>query len=39
VFLRKNVILRELCLQKVQECDSKGFAGLEATFTQDGSTD
>jgi hypothetical protein len=39
VFLRKDVILRELRLQKVQEFDSKGFAGFEATFTQYGSTD
>jgi hypothetical protein len=39
VFLRKNVILGELDLERMQECDSKEFAGFAAMFTKDGSTD
>jgi hypothetical protein len=37
-FLRKNVILGELGVREVQECDSKGFAGLGVTFTKELST-
>ena len=33
-FLRKSVILRGLEVREVQECDSKGFAGWKATFTE-----
>ena len=37
LFLRKNVILGELRVENVQECDSKEFAGLGATFTKQSS--
>ena len=39
MFLRKDVILGELCATKVQECDFKGFTGFGAMFTKDYSTD
>ena len=38
-FLRKNVIPGELEATKVQECDSKAFAGWAARFTRELSTD
>ena len=36
VFWRKDVILWELCVGDVQECDSKGVIGLEWWLRGDG---